>query len=371
MGLMRRGLLILLSMGSLLVFVPVAAATPTVTFSPEITSGGLGGLGSINATLHISGTEYGGFPPPVVGIVLRLPRGTTLNAGNHSTCSKMTLEQTGPSGCPKASVAGPVDKATGIVSFGSERVEEEPFLESFFAPGGGLNFFINGHSPVSVEILASATVAGNVITIEVPLASTGPGAPYASLTEVVFRLGETQSEEEGSHLESGLTFPSECPTGKFAWAASVTFDREGSLPINAEPVESSAETGCPTARKGHAAEEAAAKKHQREEAELAALRAEVKRLQEELGAAVHIEKVKITTKGVLVTIKTSEPGIVTISGRGLKKTHKTLAAGTYHVNVALTKFGGMERTGGHKKTKLSVSLKVGKRSVSGSEKVSL
>ena len=367
---MRRGLLLLLSLGSLLVFAPVASAAPTVTFAPEVSSGGLGGLGSVNATLHVAGTEYGGFPTPVVGIVLRLPSGTTLNAGNHSTCSKMTLEQVGPSGCQKTSAAGPVGHAHAIVSFGAERVEEGTTVESFFAPGSGLYFFLNGHSPVSLELLMSATVASNVITVEVPLVSTVPGAPFASLTEVELRLGESQPEEERSHLESGLTLPPECPTGKFSWSASVTFDEGGAVPIIPETVESAAEVGCPAARKGHAAEEAAAKKHQLEEAELVALRAEVKRLQEELGAAVHIGKIKITTKGVLVTIKTTEQGIVTISGRGLKKIHKTLAAGTYHLRVALTKFGKAERRG-HRKIKLAVSLKVGSRSVSGSEQISL
>ena len=151
--------------------------------------------------------KNGGFPPPVVGVTLRLPSGTALNPGNRSTCSKLTLEQAGPSACAKSSEAGPVGRATGIVSFGSERVEETATLQSFFAPGGGLNFFLNGHSPVSLEILASATVAANVLSIEVPLVSTVPGAPFASLTEMEFRLGDTRPEEEASSLNSGLILP--------------------------------------------------------------------------------------------------------------------------------------------------------------------
>ena len=261
-------------------------------------------------------------------------------------------------------------KRTALCRSALNESDESATLEPFFAPGGGLNFFIDGHSPVSLEILASATVAANIITIEVPLVSTVPGAPFASLTEVELRLGENQAEEEGSHLESGLTLPTECPTGKFSWSAAVTFDEGGSNPISPESVESAAETGCPAARKGRAVEEAAARKHQQDEAELVALRAEVKELQEELGAVVHIEKVRITTKGVLVTIKTTAPGIVIISGRGLKKIHKTLAAGTSRVLVRLTKLGKAERRG-HKKTKLLASLKVGNRSVSGSEQIRL
>jgi hypothetical protein len=380
---MRRRRLILLSVSTfaaIAVAAPGSAgATPAIALVPEVSSGGLGGLGSINATVHMSGAEYGGFPAPVAGLVLRLPSGTTLSAGDHSTCSKATLEQTGPSGCLKSSEAGPVGNATGIVSFGDERVEETATVQSFFAPGGGLNFFLNGHSPVSLEILASATVAANVLTIDVPLVSTVPGAPFASLTEVEFRLGQTQPEEEGSGLNSGLILPPEC-SGRLAWSASVTFDEEGANPIIPEIVESAAETGCPGIEQGprkretptqkRAEEEATIKKHQQEEAELVALRAEVKRLQQELTAAVKVENVKATAKGVRVTIKTSEPGTVRITGLGLMKLTRSLAAGTYHVTVGLTKFGRSERME-HRKIRLSVILQVDNKRVSASRTIKL
>jgi hypothetical protein len=391
---MRRSVLLSVSSLVLMAFAvapSVANAKPTISFSPEVSSGGLGGLGSVNATLHVEGTEYGGFPPPVVGITLRLPSGTTLSPGDHSTCSQSTLEQTGPSGCPKTSTAGPVGKAHSIISFGSERVEEEATVEAFYGSGRGIEFFIDGHSPVSLEILMSATVASNVITMEVPLVSTVPGAPYASLTELELRLGETQPEEEASGLNSGLILTSECAEGHLAWSAAVFFDEGGANPPVPESVEAATKTGCPSAEEGprkrftqadkakaeqeaaakkKAEEEAAVRKRQQEEAELVQLRAEVKRLQQELGAAVKVEKAKITTKGVLVTIKTSEPGIVTISGRGLKKLDKTLAAGTSHVLIGLTKLGKAERRE-HKMIKVSVGLKVGGRSVSGSQEIKL
>ena len=357
----------------------VAGAAPMIALAPEVSSGGLGGLGSVNITVHLDGTEYGGFPPPVVGVTLRLPSGTALNPGNRSTCSKLTLEQAGPSACPKSSEAGPVGRATGIVSFGSERVEETATLQSFLAPGGGLNFFLNGHSPVSLEILASATVAANVLSIEVPLVSTVPGAPFASLTEMEFRLGDTRPEEEASSLNSGLILPSEC-TGHLAWSASVTFDQGGSNPVIPETVESPAETGCPAVEQGpskretpaqkKAEEEASVKKRQQEEAELVALRAEVRRLQEELKATITVEKVKVTAKGVRVTIRTSESGTVTITGHGIRKLTRVLPAGTDHITVGLTKTGRAERRE-HRKIKLSMSLQVDSRSVSASQMIKL
>ena len=41
------------------------------------------------------------------------------------------------------------------MTFGTERVEEALEVSSFYAPGGGIEFFADGHSPVSLEILSS------------------------------------------------------------------------------------------------------------------------------------------------------------------------------------------------------------------------
>ena len=272
----RRSLSVLLSANVLALLLvagaPRSAAALTPTLTPEVSAGGLGGHSSVNMTLHVAGTEYGGFPPPTTGVVLKFPTGTAISAGDHSTCAKETLEKTGPKGCPAGSKAGPVGNALAIVSFGSERVEESATVESFFAPGGGLIFFADGHTPTSLEILMSATVSGNVVTITVPLISTVPGAPFASLEQVTIRLGESASEEENSHLQSGLVLPSECPTAKLSWAAEVTIDQNGAEPVEPKTYETATETACPAVspeellRLKHQEEEAAAKKKAEEEA---------------------------------------------------------------------------------------------------------
>jgi hypothetical protein len=350
---------------------PAGAAALTVSFTPEVTSGGLGGLGSINATLQLAGTEYGGFPPPTTAVALSLPAGTTLAAVDHQTCSKAVLEQTGPRACQRSAIAGPVGTALGIVSFGSERVEESATVEPFYSPEGGLLFFIDGHSPVSLEILASAAIAANVIKLEVPLVSTVPGADYASITKLELHLGETRAEEEASHLQSGLTLPAECAASGFSWSVAVTSDENGANPIQPQNHESAAATGCPgpsePVRLGHEEE---VKKHHEEEAELVQLRATVKRLEEELRASVVVEKVKVKARSVLITIRAAEPGDVTIAGRGLKRTVMLLSAGTHQITAALTRVGRAERKD-HTKIKLLVSLKVGGRTVSVSKKARL
>jgi hypothetical protein len=90
----------------------------------------------------------------------------------------------------------------------------------------------------------------------------------------------------------------------------------------------------------------------------------------EASASVKIEKFKVTTSSLVVTIKTSRAGTVTITGPGLKKTTRTVAAGTRVMTVALTKAGKAERAG-RKKIKLSVSLKTSIKTVSRSVEIKL
>lgn len=380
--LLRLGSLILLSVAPPLFIAAGAAAAPSVTLTPEFGSGQLGGPGSFAATLTVEGTEYGGFPPPIGQIVLRLPPGTTVAAGDHGTCSSQVLEQTGPSGCKADADAGPQGEASAIVSFGSERVEETATVQSFFAPGGGLNFFVDGHSPVSLEILATATVASNIITIGVPFVSTVPGAPFASIKSVRLRLGESEAEEVASTLVSGVTLPAECPSGRVSWSSRVTFDEGGAFPEQPEPTEQAAESGCiqrqeplriqrlTAAQAKQRAEEEAARRRKAEEAELVALRALVKQLQQELGAGVKLERVKVGSHGLLLTLKTSEPGTVSVEGSGLRKLVRALTPGIHRLTITFTKRGRRERAA-HRRIEVVVHDKVGHRTVTSSAKVTL
>jgi hypothetical protein len=387
-----RTLAILIHASVLVLLVVVASAAgnasaATLSFTPEVSSGLLGGRGSVNATLGLTGHEYGGFAAPTKEVVLRLPLGTMLSASGHPTCPETTIE---PKSCPEGSMAGPAGSGRAVVSFGNERVEEHFELFSFYAPSGGLYLFLFGRSPVSLEAAFQASIVGNVVSFPIPLVETVPGAPDMSITELTLHLGTTYPEEEGSHLASGLTLPAECPAGKFSWSAALKTAGLGGLPEETD--EQTAETECPAteeARRRHdeavvakkkaeeaaaaekqAEEAAAVKKHQEEEAALKELEAAVKTLQAEARASVRVQKFKVTARNLLVTIKMSEPGAVTITGPGLKKTFKTLIAGTHQVTVALTKTGKAERKE-REKIKLSVSLKVDSKTVSTSQKVKL
>jgi hypothetical protein len=76
---------------------------------------------------------------------------------------------------------------------------------------------------------------------------------------------------------------------------------------------------------------------------------------------VKVTRVKVKGKALLVTVSASAAGKVRISGRGLKTTTKTVAAGTHQIRVTLTNRGrSMHKH--HKKTTMHVSLISGKQS---------
>jgi len=237
----------------------LAAAAPTVKFKAVPvpikgfpgTGNHLGAGAAIQAEYKISGTEYGGFPPPLVGVNFYLPKGTVLHTSGFPTCAITKLEQVGPTGCPHASAAGPVGKVLGIVSFGSERVEEAATLESFYAPGGGISFFTNGHSPVSLEILSKAHYVhlggaggfGPELIGEVPLVSTVPGAPYASVKSISVKAGSAH-KVHGKPVYYGRV-PKKCPKGGFPIKTEVIFDEGGAVPVVPEVVKATYKSPCP------------------------------------------------------------------------------------------------------------------------------
>ena len=108
--------------------------------------------------MTISGTEYGGFPPPPIGVNVYLPKGTVLHPSGFPTCPVALSNRPAPvpTACPKGSQAGPVGVVHGEVAFGSKIVPETATLESFYASGGGLEFFTFGHEPTILEVISKA-----------------------------------------------------------------------------------------------------------------------------------------------------------------------------------------------------------------------
>jgi hypothetical protein len=239
---MRRALTYIAAMSVALLALPGAAsAVPTVKFKavavpiPHYKGTGniLGAGAAVLAEYQIEGNEYQGSPPPIIGVNVYLPKGTQLHPSGFSTCSNATLEQFGPIKCSKGSFAGPTGKVVGYVTFGGERVIEEAELKSFYSPNGGLEFFTDGHSPVSLEILSSGNYVnlhgaagyGPELKTKVPLVPSVPGAPYASVKSITVKAGSA-IKKNGKTIYYGRV-PKKCPKGGFPIKTEVIFAENG------------------------------------------------------------------------------------------------------------------------------------------------
>lgn len=212
-----------------------AGAAPTITMKAEAvpipgykgTGNILGAGAALQTKFTISGTEYGGYPLPLIGVKFYGPTGAKLNTSGFATCAPAKLEQIGPSGCSQKSQAGPKGSASGVVSFGTERVAETVSVQPFFAPGGGLVFFIDGVTPVSIEklavgkIITSSPPYGPTVISEVPLIETVPGALDASAQTISVKVGA--AHRQGKKTIYYITVPKKCPKGGFPLKTVMTF----------------------------------------------------------------------------------------------------------------------------------------------------
>jgi hypothetical protein len=211
-----------------------AAAVPIPGFPG---TGNFYGKGAdVEATIEIQGSGYGvtaqnpkGSPPPISAVNVYLPKGVKLHPSGFATCTEATLKNTGPRGCPKNSSASAIGSVLGEVTFGSERVPEQATLQAFFAPGGGLLFYTQGSSPVSLEVVSvgryvrsSGKYSWELETL-VPPVPTVPGAPLASASKIHLKAGAAY-RKNGKVVPYG-TVPKkgECPKGGFFGKTEITF----------------------------------------------------------------------------------------------------------------------------------------------------
>jgi hypothetical protein len=212
-----------------------AAGAPTVKFKVRAlpipgfpATGDILGAGTvIQVEGTISGTEYGGAPPPVTEIKFYAPAGVKLHPHGFATCSYAILESHEVQTCPKQSIAGPKGVAVGVVSFGGDRVKETASVQPFFAPGGNPEFFVEGTTPAIVEVLATGHVVssfppfGLEVICEVPLIQTVPEALDASFVEGTIKVGAAY--RQGTKTIPYITMPKKCPKGGFPVKAELSF----------------------------------------------------------------------------------------------------------------------------------------------------
>ena len=218
---------------------------PTVANSPTYpgTDNTLGGATASEGEIKISGTEYGGFPPPLTGLTFHAPAGVKLHPQGFATCPSAILESHEVAHCPKRSAVSSVGSASGVVSFGGTRVHESLTLQAFFAPGGEFAFYAEGRTPAVIEVLGKAGVTypggefGPEITASVPLVETVPEAPYGVVETAKLTIGAAFMQK--GKLVSYITLPKTCPKGGFPVRAELRF-------LIGEPVTVDAKMPCPS-----------------------------------------------------------------------------------------------------------------------------
>jgi hypothetical protein len=256
---MRRASTCVAVLGLALLALPgIASATPTVTFKLEAVpipgfphTGDILGAGAYaKLEYSIKGTEYFGSAPPLIGANFYAPKGSLPHPAGFPTCPEAAILDIGPSACPKGSSAGPVGTVLGYVTFGGQRVNESTELFSFFRPGGGLEYFTEGHSPVSLEVLTKGRFShlggvdgyGFEEEEEVPLIASVPGAPYASVETITATFGAA-IESHGKTIYY-LRIPKTCPRGGFPLKTEAIFAENGE-PSKPETVTAFYDAPCP------------------------------------------------------------------------------------------------------------------------------
>lgn len=241
---MRRASTIVAVLGAALAALPAAAsALPTVHLKAQLVpipkpGGGtwkntgdfLGKGAALKTEFRIEGTEYFGHQPPLKQVVVQFPTGTKITSKGFTTCTPSIIEvQKEPKKCPKGSSAGTGGYAEGDVYFGGEEVKETVSIEPFFVPGGGIDFFSEGHKPAIIEItskgrflsLGSSGGYGPKFLAEVPEVVTVPEAPFASVERIVAVTGAAFMKH--GKLVSYGTVPTKCPKGGFPLKAELTW----------------------------------------------------------------------------------------------------------------------------------------------------
>ena len=185
------------------------------------------------------GSTTGPVPAPIEHVNVYGPAGVTLSLEGTGTCSESALQQIGPTACPANSRAG-FGGGEGIYQLGGELVKEKYTLDFFLAdnrPGHvALLVFLNGHSPVSVEVVFGGRVIrgpkpyGLGFSLNVPLIKVLPEASDASATSAFITLGahnvayyRTVHGRRTLFHVKGIVLPKSCPRGGWPVASRFRF----------------------------------------------------------------------------------------------------------------------------------------------------
>jgi hypothetical protein len=208
-------------------FVPISGAPKTGNI--------LGAGAALQTEYTISGSEYGGVAPPLIGLNLFLPSKTKVHSAGFPSCPRTTLESAGASGCPKGSLAGPAGSGTAFAPLIGEWIEEQLAIQPFYEPGGRIGVWFSGNSPFFLSFFAEegflnlhgAGGFGPSLKGTVPLVEDLPGERFISVRTIHLKLGSALTAGKKAKAVYLMTVPKKCATGGFKLRSEATFAQEG------------------------------------------------------------------------------------------------------------------------------------------------
>lgn len=208
-----------------------ARALPLAGFAH---TGNVAGEGArLALRVGIAGTQYNGYPPPLTGLSLTLPRGMRLSSRGFPRCrppsnASLSLQ---PGRCPAAALIGPRSSAQATVAAASGLVSEPASLQSFFDARGNPAFLLEGSSPqpFAIEAAGAFARAGGAerIIYSVPLGADLPGWQDTSIASLALQLGSAVRGARGPRFS--LSMPRRCRLG-LSIAVTATFAAVEGLP---------------------------------------------------------------------------------------------------------------------------------------------
>ena len=246
--------------------VPAAAASATnvASITPSFQPDKLGSPTSLLFGLKVSDTA-GGTPTPLSKAVVRLPAGMSIDPTGVGTCSKPTLEASGPSACPTNALVG-VGSAVLEADLGGTVITENATITPFLGPPQNghvvLELYGDGKTPVSEQITLEGVVNpdnapfGQQLVLPIPPIATVPGGPNASVIQFQLTVGASNiqyyrtvtvtkrvrrhgrvvrrkvKQRRLFHVR-GVVVPSACPAGGFPFSLILTYQDGTTTTTNA------------------------------------------------------------------------------------------------------------------------------------------
>ena len=219
---------------------PIALAAPSASLRATLTPDRLNQGTTVGFAFQIA-VPGGQVPAPLTAVEVRYPGDLAIDLSGIGlvTCSRATLEASGPGGCPADSLMG-YGTALAEVPIGPEIIHETAHVTIFRGPeqSGRLALLIDaiGASPVKAQIvfpgllLPASPPFGGRINVNVPLVPSLPEAPDVAVVKFSSTLGprhityyEHRRGKTIPYHPKGLILPDTCPRGGFPFSAEFTF----------------------------------------------------------------------------------------------------------------------------------------------------